>query len=400
MQNRSLAFKYKGHTKNRKIFYSLLVGLAVIYLCSLYLYTQRENTIQEVPSNSGQVQVTTAQQEFNTNGGTITIPDGMHLLPDLKLPPYLSATDKSIKVTPTAADVGKSFTLVFTPADISQKIRTTIEIKIKFSDIDKKGLQAELAKVMGGNAANMGYYIEDYKRGETITFHPTQIFKPGSISKLPVAFIVLKDLDSGKLKLTDTFPIYNKYKHSTYDALGALPAGTQVTIRQYMEELLKQSNNTAQYHLREMIGNPTQDPNIWSSGVLNERVKNELGVSHWSEDPHIVMPRDAAKVWGDLYRGKLVSDKWRSFFLDTLGAATPSLRTGIPAGVPTGVRAVDKVGFLYGGADNVYGDSGIVFGKYTDYFIVIFNDKAPPFPSGSNIIRQMSEITYKYLDKI
>jgi hypothetical protein len=57
------------------------------------------------------------------------------------------------------------------------------------------------------------------------------------------------------------------------------------------------------------------------------------------------------------------------------------------------------VGFLYGGRDNTYSDTGIVFGKYTDYIVVIFNNKATAFPTGSRKIKELSGIIYKHLDR-
>jgi beta-lactamase class A len=380
------------------LFWALLLGSVTVYgyyLVWTYLSSNANPAVQyaeyypEYETRTVKHAVTPGkQQELPLNGLELVT---------IELPSYAKVENGKLITNPNK--YSKNYTLLLKDPANPAGGRTELQITVDLPKLNVMTLKAELAAAMGSNASNMGIYIEDLVRGEVITHQPTTRFKPGSISKLPVAFIVLKDLDSGKLKLTDTFPIYNKYKHSRVDAIGRLPQGTKVTVKQYFDELLKLSNNTAQYHLREMIGNRTQAAGVWSSGVLNERVQKELGAAEWGEDPHIATPRDVGKVWGDLYRGKLVSEQWKNYFLDTLGAAGPSLREGLPAGVPKGIRVVNKVGFLYGGRDNTYSDTGIVFGKYTDYIVVIFNNKATAFPTGSRKIKELSGIIYKHLDR-
>lgn len=305
---------------------------------------------------------------------------------------------KKLIIHPTSrANVGE-YEIELIPADPEITPTSVLNINVQLKSIDLASMEAEIMQIIGTGNANIGIYVEDYLRGKVYTYNASHQYKPGSISKLPVSFITLLDLQSGKLSLNSTFPVYNQYKHSTYDNIGKLAAGTPVTIDTYLTELYRLSNNTAQYHLRELIGNPTQSPGIWSSGVLNQRVKNELGVAQWGEDPHIVTGLDVGKVFGDIYRDKLFNFQWKHYFLDKLGSAASSLREGIPAGVPASVRVVNKVGFLYGGSDNVYSDVGIVFGKNTDYMIAVLNNAAPPYPQGKNIIKAISQVVYSHLD--
>lgn len=411
MQTMQIKMPAKPKRKSRRKFaffivfsglVAILIALAVIFLSpkqggiAKNVIDFTDNQVAAFQAVAVQVQVETVEMQPDTSK-EITINFDFKTPPDL--PPFAKLEGKTLKLTPGKYDVGVK-NIVFSNSHLREINEMKYEIKVALTPIDTVALEKELFKVAGANIENIGWYVKDMLRGTEITHYPERHYKPGSISKLPVAFIVLKDLDSGKRKLTDTFPIYNKHKHSYYDNLGVLAQGTNVTIKRYLEELLKLSNNTAQYHLREMIGNPTQDPNIWSSGVLNERVKKELGVNEWGEDPHIATPNDVGKIWSQIYEGKVWSKEWTDFFLDTLGAAAPSLREGIAKGVPVGgTRVVNKVGFLYGGEDNTYGDSGLVYGKKTDYVIVIFNAKAPPFPQGATVIKNLSAVIYKYLDK-
>lgn len=303
--------------------------------------------------------------------------------------PKFAKLDKGIlTATPAKYDVGTYFLVTKDKTQNNKRHIKTLQVAL--SDVNVEQMKAEIMSSLGANANNFGIYIQDLQRDQVLfDLNAEEIFPPGSISKLPVALLTLRDLDSGKLTPETTYPVSNKYKHSRSDGIGALAEGTKVRVDTYLRELLRNSNNTAQYHLREMLG---------STGVMYERTQAELEAITLAEDPHVAKPKDVARLWVNVYTGKVLSEKWKNYFLDNLNQAAPGLREAIVAGLPKDVWAATKVGFLFGGKDNVYNDSGIVKGKYTDYVIAVFNRKAPAFPTGSRKIADISRIVYKYLD--
>lgn len=382
----------------------ILIGAAILVQRDYKEITKQALPFPDLSNLFSKPQVDLTPQEIELS--VLVKKAGEYTLPEKYSPPsalplfvtYDSNLNKLI-ISPTDRTQVSEYSIVLSPIDPTIAPALTLKLSVELPPVDLTAMEAEIMAVVGAGNPNIGVYVEDLVRGKSFTYNGSHQYKPGSISKLPVGFITLLDLQSGKLQLTSTYPVYNQYKHSYSDAIGMLAAGTKVSIDTYLTQLYRLSNNTAQYHLREMIGNFAQAPGVWSSGVLNERVKAELGVSQWGEDPHIVTALDIAKVWGDIYRGKLYNDQWKNYFYDKLGSAASSLKEGIPAGVPaTGVRTVTKVGFLYGGGDNVYSDCGIVFGENTDYMIAVLNNAAPPYPQGKNIIKSISAIVYKYLD--
>lgn len=67
-------------------------------------------------------------------------------------------------------------------------------------------------------------------------------------------------------------------------------------------------------------------------------------------------------------------------------------RYKIPAGLPSGVKSGNKTGEI----DNYQHDAAIVYGKKTDYVIVIFS-MANEY-MGINGIKEISSIVYNYLN--
>lgn len=67
-------------------------------------------------------------------------------------------------------------------------------------------------------------------------------------------------------------------------------------------------------------------------------------------------------------------------------------RWKIPAGLPSGVKSANKTGET----DSYQHDAAIVFGKKTDYVIVVFSRVGEY--SGINGIKKISRMVYDYLN--
>ncbi|MCA9378875.1 serine hydrolase [Candidatus Dojkabacteria bacterium] len=316
-------------------------------------------------------------------------------LVDQELPAFASvdAGQSLLTFSPGKYDVG-AYRIVLKPI-ASEGLATTrvsLELQVKLADIDWDKLQADLLNVMGDQQSHYGIYIKDLLRGDELKYQSDLIFPPGSISKLPTAVILLRDVDAGKIDLDkDTYPVTNALKHGTADLIAQYPQGTLLPIRTYLEQLLLFSSNTAHYHLRTMLGGNYE--------VLSPRMLSELGVDHLSEDPHEAQPEDVGRVFVEIYERRALSDASRDYFFYLLKNAAPSLKQAIPAGVPSGTQVANKVGFLFGGREgDIYNDSGVVFGNNTDYVLVVLNNSAPPFPQGSEMIKRISQVVYAALD--
>lgn len=376
----------------KSIFYGIFVAAVIIASGFLYIeYLKRSpqvNLAADLDFYSSSLEVKQESQDIIINKEYIEeIPAGWELM-STELPTFVKKEGNSLKFFPTKQDNG-SLKLLFAPKNNAESGRLVRTYNIGLPPVDFAKLKEEVLAIMGNNAEYMGMYLEDIVRGEKVLINPERSFKPGSISKLPVGILTILDFQNGKRKLTDTYNVQNALKHSTADAIGRLPQGTPVQLKQYVEELFRVSSNTAQYHLRTMLG---------STGVLNDRTHTELDVNQFYEDPHEASPNSVGKVLKDIYLGKTLKGEWRDYFYNTLGAAAPSLRDAIPAGVSKDVRVVNKVGFLFGKGATTYSDAATVFGKNTDYILVVFNDRAPQFPQGSQVIKQISQKVYSYID--
>jgi len=377
----------------RSAFYAVFVGVVVVVAGFLFIeYFKKVPGIQ----TKATVEAYKSSLDIQKQDVTVTvnkeyvgeIAGGWRLL-NKDLPAFVKIEGNKVTIKAAKSDHGK-VSLYFAPEADAKAGRLVKNYNIGLPALDTEKLRNEVLAIMGSNSGNMGMYFEDFVRGQKVLINESNEFWPGSISKLPVGILTIRDLDSGARKLTDTFAVQNSLKHSRADAIGRLPPGSKVQIKQYLEELFRVSNNSAQYHLRVMQG---------GTQVLNSRTLAELGVGSFGEDPHVSAPNSVGKVFGDIYRGKVFSPTWRNYFYDTLGSAVGSLKDAIPAGIPKGVRVVNKVGFLFGGKENTYSDAATVFANNTDYILILFNNNAAKFPQGSQILKRISQKVYETVDR-
>lgn len=87
-----------------------------------------------------------------------------------------------------------------------------------------------------------------------------EAFFPASITKVLTAYIVLKDIDAGKLKLSDAVPISaNTVIHESGVAACAFNQGDQVTVEQALNLLLIRSDNGTAVALAELISGSVEE---------------------------------------------------------------------------------------------------------------------------------------------
>lgn len=391
-KQRNLQFKQRRPIQPRMAFALAITALLLVSVLLVSKLTASASKLQPATAQAISSNTDRPVQVYTFDKQEIEKPEGYLLAGASNLPDYIINGEK-LTIRPTKYDVG-TVDLKFYRANLhTHQIDTiTYQVTTKPVPFDKEKLLADIRAKLGDKVDNYGVYIYDLQRDETVEINSDQQIPPGSISKLPVAILTLRDIDAGTATFNTTYPVQNKYKHSTYDSIGMLPEGTQVSLKTYLQALILQSNNSAQYHLRERLG---------STGVLNTRTHAELGVNPFFEDPHIATAKNIGTVLTRLYRGELLSAANTDFLLGLMTSIDPSsgLRNGIPYGLRnrTTIKIANKVGFLFGGNDNVYNDSAIVWAPRTDYVVVIMNKQAPPFPNGSQIIAQLSPIIYDAL---
>lgn len=255
---------------------------------------------------------------------------------------------------------------------------------------ESEELKVKIENIIGySRLSNFSVFIKDFKNGTEVHINQGRIVEPASIAKLPVAVLVMRDVDAGRATLEDTYPLWDREKFSRVGNLGELPNGTPVTLRRYLEELLIHSDHNAWYALVNYLGKSYQ--------VVNPRIIDELGVNPLFLDPPQGTAQGVGKILGDLYEANTLTRESADYLLALLVGADAWTKNAIGGGLPTGTKFGNKIGILDDSGKLSYQDAAVVWGEKTDYVLVVM-DENTEWEVAKGIIQEISKEVYATLN--
>jgi beta-lactamase class A len=301
---------------------------------------------------------------------------------------FMTVKNNSLIFKPTKYDAGEyKFNIT------NNRTIYPVNLKVTAKPINLENLEKRILETLGSKKDNYGIYLYDFTRDQSFKYQETKEFPVASLIKIPIVVLTLREVDKGKIKLSDTYTLQGNLIHPSPDKLSNTAPGAQITFEKYINDAITISSNTAQYHLRDFV--QKQFDGKWLSYII----RDELGANPYFEDPLIATPKEVYKVFRGIYESTLLSKESSEHLLNLMKNTAPDLRLGIPAGVPEGTVVASKVGFLFGGKEgDVYNDGAIVYGESSDYILIILNNSAPPYPYGKDMLREISKVVYDELN--
>lgn len=132
-------------------------------------------------------------------------------------------------------------------------------------------LRSLINKLSDSSAGHLGVFIKIPETGDTLSFHNQKHYVMQSVFKFPIAMLVLKQIDEGKLKLDQKIFVRKGDLHKTVSALyDKYPGGNvYITVREMLEDMVTKSDNNACDLLLKLVKGP----------VVVQKFINGLGIS-------------------------------------------------------------------------------------------------------------------------
>jgi len=127
---------------------------------------------------------------------------------------------------------------------LSPRIYTKIIQPNSFLILNLNPLKDDIQGYIGKNNFNMSVYILNLRDGASFGINVNQSYRALSLNKLPVAVIILKKIEEGKLTLDTKLPIYQRDRDSSSGTLYKEPV-TELSVRELLRYMLSESDNTA-----------------------------------------------------------------------------------------------------------------------------------------------------------
>ena len=235
-----------------------------------------------------------------------------------------------------------------------------------------------------------GVYVRDLEGGYGYGVRADEEFFSASIIKVPVMVAVYRKIEQGGLSFSQEVELKEEDWAAGAGWLQWEEAGTKQTVGDLLLLMMTQSDNVAANALVRTVGGADHINEVARSmgaedTLLYQKVSSERGIVPALDNRST--PRDMATMMQQIAEGKAASEKRCGYMIDLMHENT--LDWGLDEGLPPGVDAANKAGWLY----RVYDEVGIVENDDRRYVIAILSKHGTADGyQGQDLIKNLSSV--------
>ncbi len=268
------------------------------------------------------------------------------------------------------------------------------ENKPKVSTITQEQLQKYLTveAALLGVSDNISLYFKDINQGKEVSIEPTRSWIPASTIKSYVVLEAFRQKSLGLIDFNQTITIKAENVVPTEletDEFPRLREGTKATIKQLVEAMIIQSDNTAYNTLLDILDRRNINLALKNIGITETVIGEKLNLDEYQfqidlqvpgRQPNTTTVKDLATYFELLVNKKIVNaDEILDIF------KRQKLNNMIPAYLPQDTVIAHKTGDWA----PIYNDAGIVFKPSEPFVLSIFTNSDNP-----NVVAQLAKVAY------
>jgi len=237
-----------------------------------------------------------------------------------------------------------------------------------------------------------GMFFLDLQTGNYLDIYGEKVFPAASTIKFPILIALFQDIDSGRVKLSDTLVLRRDLKAEA-EGSGVLqnkPVGTKLSVLETATKMITISDNTATNMIIDRLGGKDKlNQRFRSWGLQNTTIRHLLGDF---KGTNTTSAKDLVRLSVLIANNKLLSDTSHSKVLDIMHHVEN--KSLLQAGLGKDAIFAHKTGTL----GVLLGDAGIIelpAGKR--YLAGIFVKRPFDDLRAKDFISQVSRLVYSYL---
>ncbi len=260
----------------------------------------------------------------------------------------------------------------------------------------RERVEAVLGKVedrVGGYSGVAGVYVRDLDAGLGYGVRADEEFFSASIIKVPVMVAVYRKVEQGELSFSQKVEIQEEDWAAGAGWLQWREAGTEQVLGDLLILMMTQSDNVATNALVRLVGGKEHVNEVARSlgaenTLLYQKVSSERGAVPAIDNR--TTPRDMAVMMQKIADDEAANAQSCGYMRDLM--RTNELDWWLDAGLPDGVDAANKAGWLY----ESYGDVGIVEHDGHRYTVAILSKHGTgTVDDGAALIEDLSRTAWE-----
>jgi len=232
-----------------------------------------------------------------------------------------------------------------------QKITSPVVVSTLPGKFNPQPVLDQIEALTENRRGTYGVYVYRFDGQLEYGVHQDEVFPAASLIKLPVMLTLYQEAEKGKLSLVD--------------------------YRVLAEAMGKRSDNAAFRRLVKVLG-----------AQKIQKTIDDLGMTKTSLEKNDTTPKDIGLFFRKLYQESLVTDEHReeifSFLTET------EFEDRIPAGIPSGVRVIHKIGTEIGS----FSDAGII--ESANPFVLVIISKNAREAEAQEVLPQIAKKVWEF----
>lgn len=251
----------------------------------------------------------------------------------------------------------------------------------------------ELEQVSAKHPGRVAIYFKDLKTNRSWEYHPDDLFPSASLIKVPIMAAVFLRIKEGNLSLNDRLSLHRRNRVGGSGSLKWRPDGTRLSVRDLLQVMISESDNTATAMLLETVGLgyvQRQFPQLGLlyTGIFEDGMSIRSGrVAH----ENYTTAREMNMLLEKIYRGELVDKPSSELMLEIL-KHRKAVASRLAKNLPRDWEIAHKTGLLRQACH----DSAIVFSPGGDFALTVLTGQNPNYKRAKDFISRLGRIAYRH----
>jgi beta-lactamase class A len=257
-------------------------------------------------------------------------------------------------------------------------------------------LEKSILDIDRGLDGVMGVAIVDLTDGHKYLLHANDVYPQASSIKICVLAELYRQVQQGKLKLTDVYTVNAADLVQDSDIMGGLTPGvTRITLRDLATMMVAVSDNSATNVLIDRVGMDNVNAFLNTQGLRDTRLRRKMMDLKAAAEgrENVSTPNEMLNLLEALYRGQILNKEMTDDFFKVLSTHKDSW---IPRNLPDDLKIADKPGALEG----VRNDSGVIFVDKRPYVLCVMTTYLHRERDGEEAISNISLAAWRMFDRI
>lgn len=249
----------------------------------------------------------------------------------------------------------------------------------------------ELARHAARHHGRVAIHLRDMRTGRSWAYHEDDLFPSASLVKVPVMVAVFSRIQEGRLSLRETLVLRRRHRSGGSGSLKWRPDGARLTVRDLLQFMISESDNTATALLMEAVGLGYIQDQLPKMGLVYTGIYQE-GMSIKSgrvRHENYTTAREMNMLMEKIYKGELVSPEASRLMLDVL-KHRKAVASRLAKTLPRGWEIAHKTGLLRQACH----DSAVIFTPRGDFAITVLTGQNGSYKTAKDFISRLGRIAY------